>query len=243
MKSLLIILFICNTILLQAQQKTFVKTNVFGFVTRNYSLELERTLNKRFTVGVNVRYMPNGHIPQLNTILKYIDPTDQETKNAISNALIGGNAFTPELRYYIGKKGYGKGFYLGGYFRSNNVKVDFFPFEVDNGSGTTRQIKTAGTIKTSGPGLLLGVQFNLGKNVVLDWQMIGAQYTSTTASISATPTPGLTTAEQNDINSALQDLAFGPFNLTKSVSANQVYAELRGKAPMVRSALSLGFKF
>ncbi len=243
MKLLLLILLLCNLLQLKSQQKTFIKTNILGLAVRNYTVEFERTLNKKFTVGVNIRYMPNGGIPLADRVGKYIDPTDVETLNALNNALISGSALSPEIRYYVGKKGFGKGFYLGGYFRSNTVKIDFLPFTVDDGSGNTRSVKTAGTFKTTGPGFLIGTQFNLGKKMVLDWQILGVQYSSTTATITANPNPSLTTTEQNDINSALQGFNIAPFSFTSSVSPTRVFLELKGKAPMVRTGLSLGFKF
>lgn len=241
-KILALCLLACTTAGI-AQNKTIVKTNLLGLPFRNYSLEVERTLTKRFSVGAAYRTMPKGSLPLIEQIINSSNTSNPDAVDGLRNIQLGGNAITAEGRIYLGKTGYGKGFYLGAFYRKSQYDVDVLPIEVDNGSGSTRTIKTDGNLKSNGGGLVMGVHFVLGKMISLDWQLLGFGAAKTTVEINGAPNPPLTNAEQADIREAFKDFDVPGVSLNVNVTANNVNVIGSGTSPMLRSALSIGIRF
>lgn len=107
-----------------------VKLSLTGLPIRNYTLQYERVLTKVISVGISYRNMPEGNLPFKTQILKQIDESDVESRNIINNFTLSNYAITPEVRFYLGKKGYGQGFYIAPFFRNagyegNNFDVDY----------------------------------------------------------------------------------------------------------------------
>lgn len=87
---------------------------------------------------------------------------------------------TPELRWYTGG-GYGHGFYLMAYYRYQTYNLSGYDLKAKvstNSSANEKEINLAlsGDVKTNAIGVGLGAQWLLGrnKNIVLDWNIIGA---------------------------------------------------------------------
>ncbi len=53
----------------------------------------------------------------------FADGIDPETEDIIRNLLISSYTVTPEVRFYLGKKGYSKGFYLSLFYRYGHYEV------------------------------------------------------------------------------------------------------------------------
>ncbi len=227
---------------LHAQKKTMIKTSLTGISAKSYTFELERTLTRKISVGASYRTMPTRLISFADQIIKYGDITDADIKNALSNMQMGSTALNVEARLYLGKKGYGKGFYLGAYFRNTKFNVDALPITVTDGI-STRSIKTNGDMKISGGGLLIGTQFFIAKRICIDLQLIGIGAANSTLNLDATPTPALTATEQTDIRNSLNSLTIPGVNLATLVTANSVKATGSGTMPWVRSSFTVGLRF
>lgn len=158
----------------------FVKLNATSLFWGNIGLQYERVLSTHFSAAVGYRWMPQRKLPMLNTLFnlldKYGELGDQESnvKNALRSATIGAHVFTPEIRYYTGKKN--KGFYIGlfGRIENYNVRVPSINFEVNK-----EPMTAALDIRYSaiGAGLQLGIQFQLSRSVYLDWWIFGPYIT------------------------------------------------------------------
>jgi hypothetical protein len=172
-----------------------------------------------------------------------IPTNDPQARESLDNLTLSNSAITPEVRFYLGKKGYGQGFYLAPFFRNakfsgKGIGIDF---TLDNGQNTTFNME--GNIKANTFGLLMGAQWKLSKNFWLDWQILGPHYGSATGSIIGKSTVSLSATEQTNLANALRDINFPFANEKISVKANQANLELTGPWAGLRTAISLGFGF
>lgn len=225
-----------------ARKNNFVKTNLAGIVARNYSVQYERILSKRFSVALSYRMMPSGNVPFRSSLLE-IFADDQDAKNAFEQIQVEGSAITPELRFYVGKKGYGQGFYLAPFYRAarfegSGVKVDF-----ETLPGQTESIQLSGNAKGNTAGLLLGAQWALGKCIVLDWWILGPHYGTGKANMNGIPSKTLSSFEQQQLREELENMEFPLAEKEVTVTANSAAVKLNGPWGGVRAGLSLGIRF
>lgn len=154
--------------------KTIVKANLTSPAFRNYSFAVERVLTKGLGLQLGVATMPKGSLPFASTF----DKLGGET--SLTNLKIKSFYLTPELRWYTGG-GYGHGFYLMAYYRYQTYNLSGYDLKAKvstNSSANEKEINLAlsGDVKTNAIGVGLGAQWLLGrnKNIVLDWNIIGA---------------------------------------------------------------------
>lgn len=154
--------------------KTIVKANLTSPAFRNYSFAVERVLTKGLGLQLGVATMPKGSLPLASTL----DKSGGEV--SLTDLKIKSFYLTPELRWYTGG-GYGHGFYLMAYYRYQTYNLSGYDLKAKvstNSSANEKEINLAlsGDVKTNAIGVGLGAQWLLGrnKNIVLDWNIIGA---------------------------------------------------------------------
>ncbi len=154
--------------------KTIVKANLTSPAFRNYSFAVERVLTKGLGLQLGVATMPKGSLPFASTF----DKLGGET--SLTSLKIKSFYLTPELRWYTGG-GYGHGFYLMAYYRYQTYNLSGYDLKAKvstNSSANEKEVDLAlsGDVKTNAIGVGLGAQWLLGrnKNIVLDWNIIGA---------------------------------------------------------------------
>jgi hypothetical protein len=223
-------------------QVNLVKLNLTALVLKNYSLQYERTLNRKVSVAVAFRTMPSTTLPFKNAIVKQVGDDDPDTKNTIETFELSNFAITPEIRFYLSKKGYGRGFYLAPFYRYASFKTSTLNFDYE-GAGTSGTISLSGKLTANTAGLLLGSQWLLGKRVSLDWWILGPHYGSGTGDFSGKSSRALTSQEQNDLREQLEDIDIPLTDKTVNVNANGASMKLDGPWGGIRSGISLGFKF
>ncbi len=219
-----------------------LKLNLTGLPLKQYSLQYERVLNRKFSVALGVRVMPASTLPFKDAILNAVGD-DPDTRNVLETFQLSNTAFTPELRFYLSKRGYGRGFYLAPFYRYAGYKTSQLEFDYDNGTGGTETINMSGKLTSNTGGLLLGVQWPLGKRVVLDWWILGPHYGSATGTFSGVSTQTMTPAEQNDLRTQLEDIDIPLTNKTVTVTANGARLELDGPWAGIRAGFLLGIRF
>jgi hypothetical protein len=226
-----------------AQPMNVVKINLTALVLKNYSFQYERILNRKFSAAIGFRTMPLGKLPLMSTIEKIVGDDDPETKDQIGNFNFGNTAFKAELRFYAGKKGYGRGFYLAPFYQNATYKGNGLKFTYENNANVKSTISLGGEIKSNTFGLLIGVQKYLGKHISLDLWIIGPHYGNGKGDFTGTSTVPLTTDEQNDLRQELEDfdLPFGTKKVT--VNANGANVKLDGPFGGVRSGVTIGVRF
>lgn len=221
---------------IQKMDKNIVKINLIGFSING---QYERILSKRFSIALSYKFLPSSKL----IFRGAIPVSDPQARESLDELILSNSAITPEVRFYVGKKGYGRGFYLAPFYRNakfsgKGLGIDF---TLDNGQNTTFNME--GTIKSSTFGLLLGAQWKIGKNFWLDWQIIGPHYGRATGNINGKSTVALSASEQNSLFNALNDINIPFTNETVSVSANNASLGLTGPWAGLRTGLSLGIDF
>lgn len=224
------------------EQVNIVKLNLTAIALKNYSLQYERTLNRKFSVALGIRTMPSTTLPFKNAIVKEVGDDDPDTKNTIETFELSNFSITPEVRVYLSKKGYGRGFYLAPFYRYASYKTSTLNFDYE-GAGTSGTISLSGKLTANTAGLMLGAQWAIGKRLSLDWWILGPHYGSGTGDFTGTSSRTLTAEEQNDLRDQLNDLDIPLTDKTVSVNANGASLKLDGPWAGIRAGILLGFRF
>lgn len=220
----------------------FLKFNLTGVTVKNYSVQFERTLNNKFSAALAMRLMPNTALPFRSQISKSVEGYST-TKNLIDNLELSNFTVTPELRMYLGKKGYGHGFYVAPFYRlalfnTNSLNVSF-----TGESGEDKNLTLSGNLNTNTVGILFGAQWALGRRLCLDWSIAGPHYGTATGNFKGIANKALTQAEQVELSNQLNKLDIPMTEKIVNVDANGGTMTLDGPWGGVRAALSLGVKF
>lgn len=228
---------------LHAHQMNFIKINLTGIVLKNYSIQYERILSRKFSVAVQYRNMPETNIPFKKQILTQVGNDDPDTKKIIEDFRMSNYAITPEVRFYVGKKGYGRGFYIAPFYRyasftSNDMNI----FYTDQ-NNIESSIKLSGKLTSNTGGIVLGMQHFFGKHIVMDTWILGPHYGSGTGTFSGLSATPMTQDQQNALRQQLNDIDIPLTNKTVSVNANSASLKLDGPWGGLRVGVSLGVKF
>ena len=237
----ILLIICCNAAIAQqkdeAEQKNIVKINLFALALKNISIQYERAVGKRVSVAGLIRLMPKSSIPFKSAIKNAVG--DPDTEKQVENTRVGNFAFTPELRYYVGKKGALHGFYIAGFSTIASYTAEL-PYQYTD-VGISKTIPMSGKVTTFTGGIMFGSQWKLGKRVNLDLWIIGPNYGTSNGSLSGQT--ALTPAEQTSLKKEFDDLDL-PFTKTSyDVNANGATLFIKGPWAGVRSGLCLGFSF
>jgi len=168
-------------------RKNVVKLNLvpFGLMAvglSNFSMQYERALGNKISVCLGFSYMPSSGLPS------------QYASSDLLKALkISGYSITPEFRFYLGKKGAPRGFYLAPYFKyaSYSITTNYKFTRVDTVPGpppTTVETPFDWAIKGNysfiGGGLMMGVHYIIKNRVSIDWGILGAHFGASKVSMS-----------------------------------------------------------
>jgi hypothetical protein len=227
----------------QKHHLNIVKINLAPLLLKSYSLQYERVLSRKISVAVQYRMMPTTGLPFKSNILKLVDDEDPDTKKIIEDFRMSNYAITPELRIYLSRKGYGRGFYFAPFYRyasftSNDLNVFY-----TNDDNEEQSIKMSGKLTSNTFGLAMGVQSALGKRFVLDWSFFGPHYGSAKGVFSGTSSYSLSTDEQDDLREQLEGIDIPLTDKTVDVNANGASLKLDGPWAGWRLAIALGFRF
>lgn len=229
--------------LIRPQAKNFFKVNLYGLPARNFSIQAERVISKRVSLALGYRLMPEGSLPYRNQLLSLTGSTDENTREQIRNIRAGNSAITPEVRFYLGKKGYGRGFYVAPFYRVSKFTASDISIDFTNSSNTTSTLAISGKVISQTLGLQMGAQWALGKHITLDWWIFGPQYGKATGELTGVPGIPLTTLEQDNLRTELQKLDL-PFSEEKvTVTASSARLTIDGPFGGIRTGLALGVRF
>jgi hypothetical protein len=225
--------------------KNIIKTNLSSYALNNYNITYERSFLKKLSFSVGFRYMPKSSLPSAfkDEVEKLID-----NKNIkISEFQLGNFAITPELRLYFGV-GKMKGFYIAPYARYASFDIQL-PVTYDDQNGTNLTVPFTGKINSISGGVLLGVQTQIFKKLVLDIWIVGGHYGSSSGTITAvTPNlgPDKNAIAWKNLQASLDGFNVdGPFKFSGKVTSSTT-AEIYETGPWagVRAlGLSLGVRF
>jgi hypothetical protein len=228
--------------------KNIIKTNLSSLVANNYHFTYERHIFKPLSVSLSYRFMPSTKVPLQSYVEKFLDNPNVN----VGGFTMSGNAITPEVRLYLGI-GRMKGFYISGYYRMSNFDLSVpISYKTTFSANTyTKSTTVGGTIKGNAGGLMIGIQKNIAKILVLDFWIIGGHYGSSTGDLSASITEsyaGSLSTEQDAAINELKRTTTTPFEFTYSKTGTSpsgtIKAASTGPWAGIRGAgLCLGIRF
>ncbi len=249
---LFIFLFVCfTTSTAQTRRATasgenfseanLVKINLAALPASTFSVQYERAVAKKISVGLGLRLMPKSGLPLKSFIEDLID--DEDAFAHLESLKVSNFALTPEVRFYMGKSVF-RGFYIAPFARyaSYNAKMPF-DFEYEHPiTGTIEEtMPLDGKISTITGGVMFGAQWKLSKLVYLDWWILGPHYGTSSGNIDGEKS--LTAEEQTGLREALSDLDDLPFVEGYQVNDSGAHVNIKGPWGGVRAGLALGFRF
>jgi hypothetical protein len=248
MKKIILLLIVSLPVLCGAQSliggKNIIKASLTSAAIGNYQITYERAFLKRMSLSLSYRYMPKRAVPLQWVADQFIKTDDIK----FSEFQMGNNAFTPELRIYLGL-GKMKGFYVAPYARIASFDLSV-PVKYENTSLPGSPAKYAvlnGTIRSTSGGVMLGIQHQFLKKLVLDFWIIGGHWGSSNGDLVADNiSPGMTVFERDNLQKTLDDLKeIGPFKFEGKVeSATRATAKSVGPWAGFRGAgLCIGIRF
>lgn len=176
-------------------------------------------------------------------IKKAVAAEDPELERTIDKLRISNFAITPEYRFYFGK-GYGRGFYIAPFYRfvkfkSNNIIITY----QGDILGNEESINLSGDLSSNTGGLLFGAQWAFGKNIILDWMILGPHFGAGNGNFVGLSSQSLSASEQQRVRQELENLDIPLTKKTIKVNAQGASMKLDGPWGGVRAGLSLGFRF
>ena len=226
---------------LNLPKKNNIKISLNSLVFSNFQLQYERSLTKRIGVVVGYSFISKGSVP-FKSQLRDLASSSQDSQGMFDNAELGYSAFTPEVRFYLGK-GYGKGFYLAPFYRNLKYDITGVNFTYTNQIGGKDDIDMGGKLTANTFGLQFGAQFNLGKHLILDWWIIGPHYGSSSGDFVGVTSRTLTEFEQKELQKELDKIEFPLSDVNAKANANGATINISGPWGGVRSGISLGYRF
>lgn len=231
----------------QDPSMNFIKVNLTAPLIKNYSLQYERVLSRNFSAGLSFRFMPETGLPYKDQIIKNAEITDPDEKEVIENLLLSNFAITPEVRYYMGKKKYGTGFYLSLFYRYGSYSMANNALDYEPEEGDPVSLDMTGDVTAHTGGLMIGSQWALGKYMCLDFWILGPHFGISSGNVTALSSEEIPMEDQQDIrdeiDDALSDADIPMFDYTVTTSSDRIKVDFNGPWAGIRFGLSLGVKF
>lgn len=228
------------------EPKSAVKFNFVPLVWDTYSLQYEHKIGKHFSLALTGNLRPEKKVPFSSTIQKAFGDEDLDyTDNAfdVDKLKYSTWALSPEVKWYPSKKGALRGFYLAAFAKYEVVDVnyEYYLEWTEAGVSFNEDLPLNGDIKALSGGVYIGVQWKLAKHIYLDWQIIGGNFGSGTATISAKY--DLTPEQQEVLRDFAADLKDEVSELDYEV--NNKGAKIWGDIPWagLRTGLSIAYVF
>lgn len=218
-------------------KNNIIKINLPALVFKNISLQYERAVGKKISVAGTFRFMPKSKLPFKNTISDLAD--NAELDRQLANTEVGNFAFMPEMRYYVGKKGVLKGFYLGPFLNFSRYNANLI-YEYDD-LLTTKTIPLDGNINTITGGLMVGAQWKLTNALNLDWWIMGPNYGTSKGDLVGKQS--LNSSEQQALRDELDDLDIPLTKFTYTVDGNGAVINFKGPWAGIRAGICIGISF
>ena len=224
-------------------QNNIIKLNLTDLFWKNFTFQYERVIKKYLSGALAVRFMPNGSIPYKNFIYKQIGDDDPQTQETIDNIKINNFAITPEVRFYLGKKGFGQGFYVAPTYRFAKFNISNIEINYSENSHPDSVINMSGKLSANYGGLMIGAQWFLGKHFTLDWWIFGPIAGKQKSSFNGYSSVALSPDDQQQIRDNIDDLDIPRTDITYSVDAHNVNMKLHGPLAGISFGLAFGFRF
>lgn len=221
--------------------KNIFKLNVSSLVAKNFHLTYERKLTGRISASLGFRTMAKSTLPFKSAFESIVDESDFN----LNDFKMGNTAFTPEIRFYLGK-GNLRGFYVAPYLRFATFDITApIKYTYNNGSGnTTTEAPLSGKITSTSGGIMFGTQHRIFKVLVLDIWIIGGHYGKSKGDLAVVKSFS-SQQERDALKQELDNIDASPFKF-KNANVTATGATIQSDGPWagVRGlGINLGFRF
>jgi hypothetical protein len=223
--------------------KNFIKLNLTSALVKNYSLQYERVLSKSISAALSFKMMPESGLPFPDNIISMAKIDDPKAKDAIRNLVVSDFTVTPEIRFYTGKKKYGRGFYFSLFYRYGRFEMDDADVTFEGDLEEDIELNLSGNVTSHTGGFMIGTQWALGEHMCLDWWILGPHFGVSSGDVIGLSSVPLTEEEQQDVEDELNDIDIPMFNQTVNVTADKATMDFTGPWGGLRTGLSLGIRF
>lgn len=224
-------------------KKNIVKLNLGGLIFRTGSFQYERVLGKKISLAMGVRITPKLGVPSgLKSQLSTGMGSDQ--LYTLDHTKFGGYALTPEFRFYPGKKGAAKGFYLAPYFRYASYGLTIPLVYTDTtGKGNSYNYNLKGKASYISGGLMIGAQWIAKGGFTFDWWIGGGGFgpIAFKASVNSPDLGKLSESDKQEIYTSFNEGA--PKNSSITIDGNDLILKYRTAIPSFRGGICLGWAF
>jgi hypothetical protein len=220
-----------------------IKLNLLALPLRTITLQYERVINKFLSVTIAGRFMPSATVPYKNWIYNRYGEDDPDVKKALDNMHISNYAITTEVRFYVGKKGYGTGFYIAPSFRHARFDLKNLEYSYINDMDEESFINMSGDMTANYGGFMLGAQWALGEHLSLDWWIFAPFLGIEKTYLAGKTSDPLSVEDQLSLEEELNDIDI-PYTETKvQVNENGAAIQLNGLLAGVSAGLAFGVRF
>lgn len=153
-------------------RNNLLKANFLFLAIPSVSIQYERKVFKKSSVGVTLNYTGEQDIPFIGIINKRLG-NHEFTKNQLKNVRYNSKSISPEFRFYFGKEAF-KGFYIGPFLRYAFYNIKFpLDYKVEAADILYSKIDFKGNIKAFTAGVSIGAQWEILNNCYIDWLIVG----------------------------------------------------------------------
>lgn len=231
------LLFSLSSMAQTTEGKNLVKLNLSSLAFKGFNLQYERQVSEKVTVALSYSMIPMSSIPYRSYIEKEVYIPDIN----IDDYHLGTYIFTPEVRYYFGKKGAFKGFYLAPYARIGIYKIEG-PVIYSNNAGEKENADFSGKLKTFTGGIMAGYSWQLSGRFYLDLWIAGGSYGAESGKF--TTTVQLSPDDQASLKRKLESISLSGITLASEVNSNGAVVTSSGGIAGIRGlGVNFGIRF
>jgi hypothetical protein len=236
-------LFCCSLSRAQGPGKNVIKVNLSAIALSHYSLQYERVIKNRQSFALGFGVSPNVELPFKSNLLKQFSG-NADAKTAIESTKFTKITVTPEYRFYLSKKGAPAGFYVAPFARYTHMSINQ-DYKFTPGSNKLHTAHLTGKFSGIGGGIMLGAQWLLGKNITLDWWIVGPFYGAMKADFHGTDDMSdMSVQDKAKLESDIESVDLPLWEVDATVGNNKIDAKLTGPFYGVRAfGVSLGYRF
>jgi hypothetical protein len=225
-------------------QNNIIKLNVTALFIKNFTFQYERIIKKYLSGAIAVRFMPNGTLPYKNYFYNRFGDDDPDAQETIDNMKVSNFAITPEVRFYVGKKGFGQGFYIAPSYRFAKFNISNIEYIYTDEEDQDNTILMSGKLTANYGGFVVGAQWFLGKRITLDWWIFGPLWGIENSNFSGNSNYPLTEEDKAQIEENVNDLDIPGTSVEVTFPDDySVSLQLHGPIYGVAFGLAFGFRF
>lgn len=225
-------------------ETNMVKWNPVSLAWGMGALSYDRVIAEHWTVGVTLNYRPKQKAAFKSGLQSVFERENKNTWATFDAEQLeySNLSLVPEVRFYVGEQGVFKGFYIAAFAKIEKTKVEYtYRFDELFLLGRDPELPLKGDVNAFSGGVYVGVQWHLGHNVYLDWQIAGGNYGL--AKLDLVAERDLSKEEQVQLEHFTKDIVSNFDTLEYKVDDDG--ARLNGRIPWMglRMGVSLGYRF